>query len=155
MRVLSPLAALAVANLAASIWQRRSGVDAGPALWQMTVWGFIGARAAFVLGHLDAYLAAPLSMLDIRDGGFAAFAGLLAACAAGFGQLHRQSALRRPLLGSALAGIAVWAISGLAIQASQPASTPLPEIALQGLDGSPVRLAAFRGKPVVLNLWAT
>jgi thiol-disulfide isomerase/thioredoxin len=121
----------------------------------MTVWGFLAARAAFVLGHLDAYLAAPLSMLDIRDGGFAAFAGLLAACAAGFGQLHRRSALRRPLLGSALAGIVVWAGAGLAIQASQPASTPLPEIALQGLDGSTVRLAAFRGKPVVLNLWAT
>jgi thiol-disulfide isomerase/thioredoxin len=155
LRVLSPLAALAVANAAAWAWQRRRGIDAGPALWSMTLWGFVAARAAFVLKHLDTYLAAPLSMLDIRDGGFVAFAGLLAACAAGFAQVRRRPALRRPLVGAALAGILVWAGAGLAIQASQPASTPLPDIALQGLDGGTVRLADFKGKPVVLNLWAT
>jgi thiol-disulfide isomerase/thioredoxin len=155
LRVLTPLAALAVANAAAWAWQRRRGIDAGPALWRMTVSGFIAARAAFVLKHLDSYLAAPLSMLDIRDGGFVAFAGLLVACAVGFEQLRRHPALRRPLVGAALAGILVWAGAGLAIRASQPASTPLPDLALQGLDGSPVRLADFKGKPVVLNLWAT
>ncbi|WP_227496454.1 TlpA disulfide reductase family protein [Massilia litorea] len=152
---MSPLTALAVANLAAWAWQRRRGIDAGPALWRMTVWGFVAARAAFVFKHFDTYLAAPLSMLDIRDGGFVAFAGLLAACAAGFEQLRRQPALRRPLLGAALAGILVWAGTGLAIQASQPASSPLPELAFRRLDGSAVRLAEFKGKPVVLNLWAT
>jgi thiol-disulfide isomerase/thioredoxin len=155
LRVLSPLAALAVANAAAWAWQRRRGIDAGPALWSMTLWGFVAARAAFVLKHLDTYLAAPLSMLDLRDGGFVAFAGLLAACAAGFEQVRRHPALRRPLVGAALAGILVWAGAGLAIRASQPASTPLPDIALQGLDGGTVRLADFKGQPVVLNLWAT
>jgi thiol-disulfide isomerase/thioredoxin len=155
LRVLSPLAALGVANAAAWLWQRRCGIDAGPALWRMTIWGFVAARAAFVLKHLDTYLAAPLSMLDIRDGGFVAFAGLLAACAAGFEQVRGHPALRRPLLGAALAGILVWAGTGLAIRASQPASTPLPELAFRRLDGSAVRLADFKGKPIVLNLWAT
>lgn len=144
-----------MANAVAWVWQRRRGIDAGPALWRMTLWGFVAARAAFVLRHLEPYLAAPLTMLDIRDGGFVAFAGLLAACAVGFEQLRRQAALRRPLLGAALAGILVWAGTGLAIQAAQPPSTPLPDLAFRRLDGSAVRLAEFRGKPVVLNLWAT
>jgi thiol-disulfide isomerase/thioredoxin len=144
-----------VAHFDAWIWQRRRGVDAGPALWRMTVCGFVAARAAFVLAHLDTYLDAPLAMLDIRDGGFVALAGLLAACAVGFEQLRRAPLLRRPLAGAALAGIAVWAGTSVAIHASQPANTPLPDIALHRLDGSAVRLAEFRGKPVVLNLWAT
>jgi thiol-disulfide isomerase/thioredoxin len=144
-----------VANCAAWFWQRKRGVDAGPALWRMTAWGFVAARAAFVLMHLDTYLDAPLGMLDIRDGGFVAFAGLLAACAVGFEQLRRAPMLRRPLAGAALAGILVWAGASLAIHASQPSNTPLPGVALQRLDGSAVRLAEFRGKPVVLNLWAT
>lgn len=155
LRVLSPLAALGVANAAAWFWLRRRGVDAGPALWRMTLWGFVAARAAFVLKHLDPYLEAPLSMLDIRDGGFVAYAGLLVACAVGFEQTRRDAALRRPLLASALAGILVWAGASVAIKASQPASTPLPDLVLQRLDGGTLRLPELKGKPVVLNIWAT
>ena len=121
----------------------------------MTLWGFIAARAAFVLKHLDSYLAAPLDMLDIRDGGFVAYAGLLAACAVGFVQLQRDAPLRRPLPGAALAGLLVWGGANLAIQASQPAHPPLPQLVLQRLDGGSLDLAGLKGKPVVLNLWAT
>ena len=32
---------------------------------------------------------------------------------------------------------------------------PAPTLAFTGPDGAPVTLAAFRGKPVLLNLWAT
>ena len=31
----------------------------------------------------------------------------------------------------------------------------LPDLAFTGLDGAPVALSAYRGKPVVLNFWAT
>ncbi len=37
---------------------------------------------------------------------------------------------------------------------AQPA-TPLPDLAFTTLDGAPAPLAADRGKPVVLNFWAT
>ena len=36
-----------------------------------------------------------------------------------------------------------------------PPGTPAPPLRLQGLDGSEVDLAALRGRPVVVNLWAT
>jgi cytochrome c biogenesis protein CcmG, thiol:disulfide interchange protein DsbE len=36
-----------------------------------------------------------------------------------------------------------------------PAGTPAPPLRLQGLDGGQVDLAALRGRPVVVNFWAT
>jgi len=33
--------------------------------------------------------------------------------------------------------------------------TPAPAAAFEGSDGSPVRLSAFRGRPLLVNLWAT
>jgi thiol-disulfide isomerase/thioredoxin len=155
LRVLAPLGALCVANFAAWVWQRRRGVDAGPALWWMTVWGFAAARGAFVLKHLDTYLAAPLTLLDIRDGGFLAYAGLLAACAVGFEHARRRPALRRPLATAALAGMLAWAGAGFAIRALQPPNPPLPALALQRLGGGTLDLANLKGRPLVINLWAT
>jgi thiol-disulfide isomerase/thioredoxin len=35
------------------------------------------------------------------------------------------------------------------------AGTAAPALAFQGPDGQPARLAAFRGRPVLVNLWAT
>lgn len=39
------------------------------------------------------------------------------------------------------------------VKKSPPA--PLPEVAFTGKDGEPLTLAAFKGKAVLLNLWAT
>jgi len=154
VRVLAALAAVVSANLAVLWWRRRRGADADPALWRMVLWGFVAARAAFVLKHLDSYRADPLSALDIRDGGFIAFAGLLVAFAIGFEQVRRQPALRRPLMGASLLGIAVWAGVSFAAFANAPAA-PLPALTLKRLDGGDVALHAFSGKPMVVNLWAT
>jgi cytochrome c biogenesis protein CcmG/thiol:disulfide interchange protein DsbE len=41
-----------------------------------------------------------------------------------------------------------------AVQAYPP-GTPAPPLRLRGLDGSEVDLAALRGRPVVVNFWAT
>ena len=48
---------------------------------------------------------------------------------------------------------------GLAHPASGPADEvlgkPAPNLVVQGLDGTPASLAALRGRPVVLNFWAS
>ena len=33
--------------------------------------------------------------------------------------------------------------------------TPAPDLAFEGADGRPTRLSAFRGRPLLVNLWAT
>lgn len=153
VRVVVPLLALLAASAACAWWTRRRAVDPSNTLWQMAVWGLLAARAAFVLKHFDTYAAAPLGMLDVRDGGFVAFAGLLVALAIGGDAARRERRLRRPLATSVLAGIVVWAGATVAF-GSGAMRAPLPEIALLRLDGSPLQLRAS-GRPVVLNLWAT
>lgn len=155
MRVLAPVAGIAAAQLVVLWWRRRRGVDADPALWRMLLWGFLAARAAFVLKHFDAYAAAPLTMLDIRDGGFVAYAGLLVAFAVGFERLRRNAALRRPLLSAALAGVLVWTGANVAATVSGPANPPLPGLNLARLEGGSLALPSLAGKPAVVNLWAT
>ncbi len=58
---------------------------------------------------------------------------------------------------------ALWARNSAWAEDMQPLSsikavTPpgaLPDLSFTGLDGAPVRLSSFRGKPLVLNFWAT
>ncbi|MFC5463007.1 prolipoprotein diacylglyceryl transferase family protein [Massilia niabensis] len=153
VRVVAPLLAMAAASVAGAWWTRRRAVDPSNTLWHMALWGLLAARAAFVLKHFDTYLADPLDILDIRDGGFVAFAGLLVALAIGADAARRERALQRPLATSVLAGIAVWAGATLAF-GSLAAPAPLPDLALRRLDGSLLSLRGS-GKPVVVNLWAT
>lgn len=122
----------------------------------MRVWlaGLLAARAAFVVQAFDAYATSPWSMLDLRDGGWSPWVGLVAALGvlAGFG--WRRAALRKPLAAGAIAGLAVWA--GLSSVLGVHDRPMLPALALQRLDGAPIALAqAAAGRPTVVNLWAT
>jgi cytochrome c biogenesis protein CcmG/thiol:disulfide interchange protein DsbE len=71
---------------------------------------------------------------------------------------------RLPLGYLALAGflpIALLALVGLVVISRIPASSPglvgsvAPDFALSDLDGNPIRLADLRGRPVVVNFWAS
>jgi len=153
--VLLVLGAILLATLFAARFKRRRGVDVEPVLWKMILAGFLAARTVFVLRHHDLFAAAPLSVLDVRDGGFDAMAGLLVACVVGAELTRRHPLLRRPLLASSMAGIALWLGGTLALQALAPLHAPLPELSVRRLDGSMVALQSWRGKPLVVNLWAT
>ena len=66
---------------------------------------------------------------------------------------------RRRLLGGALGGAAGIGWPSLARAAhvlrAWPADRPVPALQLNDLDGKPWRLAALKGRPVLLNFWAT
>src|SRR5690606_33451663 len=51
-----------------------------------------------------------------------------------------------------LAPLARGEVAALAVR-SEP--EPLPDLSFAGPDGAPLTLASFRGKTVLLNLWAT
>jgi cytochrome c biogenesis protein CcmG, thiol:disulfide interchange protein DsbE len=69
----------------------------------------------------------------------------------------------RRLAWGGAATAAVIVLSAMAWGLAHPANTPAdavlgkpaPELVVQGLDGAQARLSALRGRPVVLNFWAS
>jgi thiol-disulfide isomerase/thioredoxin len=165
--VLLLLAAWAASVLASRIARRAVAGDAGDeaaaqraaaagnAVFQATLLGLLAARLGYLALHAGAYLAAPLAVLDIRDGGWHAPTGVAAAAAWLAWRAARMPALRRALGGGALAGAVIWfaasAVTGRYDPRMLPALT-VTELA----SGAPVTLAqAAQGRPLVVNLWAS
>ncbi len=154
--ILAILLGLAAAHAAAGFMKKRGHGDAGPALWWLLVAALVAARAAFVLRQWQGYRSEPWTMLDIRDGGFVIRAGVGALVVATLWWWLRRPRLRRALPVAVACGLVAW--GGLTLAASrlrQAAHPPLPEVTLRRMDGSATTLAALRGRPMVVNLWAT
>jgi thiol-disulfide isomerase/thioredoxin len=154
------LAAIWVAYLLATrLAARAADADlaamAGNAVFSAAVAGLLVARLAHIALLADAYLASPWSMLDLRDGGWHLPAGLTAGLTWLAWQGARSPALRRPLAIGVATGLACWLAATAATGFS--ATQSLPSQTLAALDdGSQVTLAqAARGRPVVVNLWAS
>lgn len=145
------------ANFVAWLIRRRTRSDAGTALWVLLLAALVAARAAFVLRGWHAYASSPLSLLDIRDGGFAWPAGVAVLAAGTLIWMWRRPRLRRPLSASVGAGLAIWAVVafGAPQLGARHGRPPLPLAALQQLDGQPVNPATLAGEPLVVNVWAT
>ena len=133
---------------------RSRGAAAGGAVWRSALIGLAASRLAFVAASPAAYLAAPLLILDLRDGGWSPAIGAAAALAALARFAWRSPALRRPLAAGAAAGALLWGSASALL--GQNERVELPNLALATLAGAPTQLAdAVRGKPAVINLWAT
>lgn len=117
--------------------------------------GLVTARLTFVLQFRDAYLKAPLSIIDIRDGGWHAAVGVGAALAYAGVVLARDKTLRKPLLAALGTATGVWLATTMLLSAAGSEEVRMPQLALPATDGTTVRLASFEGRPTVVNLWAT
>lgn len=151
------LAALLVAAGVGHQVGRRQQIGIGNSLVDMLWAALLAARLAFVATWFDLYRSAPWSMLDIRDGGFTLWAGLLAASGVALWRGWRRRALRQPLLWGLTAGLLAWGALFGVMGALDKASKPgLPTVALTTLAGTPTDLASMaKGKPMVVNLWAS
>ncbi len=132
--------------------------DAGPLVSDMLIAGLLAARLAFVLRWHEQYLAAPASIINIRDGGFLAPAGIAAALAIAAWRCRRpaMALMRRPLAISLACGALAWGVSSAGISLAWDKPVALPAVALQTLDGTSTSLAELAGgKPMVVNLWAS
>lgn len=144
------LAAAGIGHLAARGRQERIGNT----LIDMLLAGVLVARLAFVALWFDTYRLAPLSMLDIRDGGFTPWAGAGAALLVALWRGWRQPGLRKPLIFGLAAGVLLGGLTFNALRGGQPSI--LPEVSLTTLTGESTSLAALAdGEPLVVNLWAS
>ena len=146
-----------VAALATAGFLRKRGLpDAGAALYLALIASLLLARVAYVAGWRHQYLEQPWSILNLRDGGFDPVAGLFGLVLGSALIVWRRPALRKALAASVAVGVVGWGFATLAAHLLRDAARqPLPAIALRDLDGREVALPSLRGKPLVVNLWAT
>ena len=149
------LAVLAASLFAGTLSARKARISIESELWNTLVFGVVIARLAFVWEFSATYMLSPLSMLDIRDGGWNATAGLIAAWLFALSRYGRRPALRKPMLAAMLTGSLVWLGGSIALALQPNTRQELPALELRSQQGQTVSLAAFKGKPVVVNLWAT
>jgi len=148
------LAALLVAAGIGHLAVRDQQPGISNTLTDMLIAAVLVARIAFVASWFDTYRSTPWSMLDIRDGGFTPWAGVVAALFVAIWRGWQRAASRRPLALGLAAGTLAWGAMFAAILMMN--NTALPKASLTTLAGAPVDLATLAdGKPMVLNLWAS
>ena len=148
---LSIAAFVLVAELVARKGRPRVAVWA----WNAALLGLLGARLGYVGENAAAFLQEPLAVFYVWQGGFDVFWGLLAGAAYTLYFFHRTPGQLRLALWPLAAGFVVAAaLFGLSFRGSE-GERVLPDWTLPRLDGGQVRLAEFRGTPLVVNFWAS
>jgi thiol-disulfide isomerase/thioredoxin len=152
---------LAAAMSAALLVSRRRGgihrARVESTVQYMLLVGILAARLSFVFTYWDTYRATPLSVVDIRDGGFHAWSGLIAGAGVALIAAARDRLLLRPLMLSLGAGVTTAAVAGALAWTllDSPRDAQLPAGTFTQVDGTPLQFEAFAGRPVVINLWAS
>lgn len=159
----APLVLLVAVWLATALARRMAGPADGAraenALWIATALGLLAARVGHVVGHAEAYLASPWAMLDVRDGGWFAPAGLFVGGLWLARRAWASTPLRRALGLATLAGAAVWTAGSTAayFAGGGSSSAEPPSVLLTAVDsGRTLTLPeAVADQPAVVNLWAS
>ncbi|WP_343350948.1 TlpA disulfide reductase family protein [Pseudomonas sediminis] len=148
------LGSLLLATLVGWLIGRRHGCNPESQLFRMLMLGLLVARLTFVLMYAGYYRDEPWRVVDIRDGGFIAWPGVLAGLMLGAWYLWHRAQLRRPLGVAMSVGLALWLGGSLVLQALEQ-GTRLPDLQGRDMQGNPVNLRDYAGQPLVVNLWAT
>ncbi|WP_338794761.1 TlpA disulfide reductase family protein [Stenotrophomonas maltophilia] len=148
-----------LAMIVARLWPRRAvGMplpSAAGIVLDMLLIGLLCGRVSFVVLNFALYRSEPWSILQVTDGGYHLMVVLVAGLSWGLWRLRPWRQLRAPVLTSALVGVLFWVAGGQLLSAWEERQMPLPALQVADLQGDRIDLQQFRGKPLVLNLWAT
>jgi len=134
---------------------RKAGIEVETVLWQTLLVGLVVARLAFVWEFRSAYYASPLDILDIRDGGWSPTAGFVGAWLFALSRQGQLPVWKKALRSALMTGTVFWAVGAAVLSVRPDTGHELPALSLTSLEGRPVNLSEFKGKPTVVNLWAT
>lgn len=124
-------------------------------IWQIFWVGLVAARIGFVLKYNEIYFASPWDIIDIRDGGWHTFFGIVAAYLFGFIQIVTTPALRKALSAALLTSLCVWLLGSFLISIPASKDVQLTATPVFTEKGEATSLRNFAGKPTVINLWAS
>jgi thiol-disulfide isomerase/thioredoxin len=148
------ISALALATFVGWRVARRGGENPESALFSLFLLGMLAARTGFVAVYWTHYRNDPWQVIDLRDGGFLAWPGVIAVLLATLYRGWRRPGLRRPLGYGVASGLAFWLLATMSLGIYEQ-GTRLPQITLKNAAGQTVQLADYQGGPLVINLWAT
>jgi thiol-disulfide isomerase/thioredoxin len=139
----------------ARYFDRRNERNIETSITIMFAVAIVVARVAFILRYQSLYLASPLTMLDIRDGGWDAQSGVIAAWVVALVICQRERAVRKAMAVTVAVASVLWLAGTVLVMSHTATQGGIPANVLSRLDGQPVALADFRGKATVVNFWAT
>ena len=148
------ISALALATFVGWRVAKRGGDNPESVLFSLFLIGMLAARIGFVAAYWAHYHNDPWQIIDLRDGGFLAWPGVIVVLLATLYRGWRRPGLRRPLGFGVASGLAFWLLATFSLSIYEQ-GTRLPEIALRNAAGETVQLADYKGGPLVINLWAT
>lgn len=150
------LLAVGAAVVAVRLGDPRERRTAERSLWISLLVGVLTARSVYVLTHLADFSHEPWQALALWRPGYAPLAGLAGATGAAALFALRRVCRPRALLTPLAVVIAVWGGAHALVDALDKGTRmPLPALTLYDLSGEQRPLTDFRGRPVVLNLWAS
>ncbi|MBT2375193.1 TlpA disulfide reductase family protein [Pseudomonas fluorescens] len=148
------ISALILATLVGWRVAKRGGENPESVLFTLFLLGMLSARISFVVMYWAYYRNDPLQIIDLRDGGFLAWPGVIVLILGALLYGWRRPLLRKPLSAGVITGLAFWVLASLSLTIYEK-GTRLPEITLRNANGETVQLTDYQGGPLVINLWAT
>jgi len=150
------LGAFVLALVVGAISGRKHGVPIAGTLSDIFLVSMVAARVGFVIQYFEYYQDNLWGIVDIRDGGFHIVAGVLGAIALTAWKLWRHASIRKPLSIAVATGMLTWGSISLLVTLVESSSRSMPQSSFSLMDGTPVTLQEMaKGKPIVVNLWAT
>src|SRR5690625_7391232 len=104
------LVAIFIATLVAGLADRRNKTKNETLVWKTIAIGALISRLSYVIIHLEAYLSDPISIIEIRDGGFTLWGAITGVALASLLILRAQSNARKSFVASIIAGLSILAI---------------------------------------------
>ncbi len=119
-----------------------------------TLLGVAGARAGHVIAHAESFLQEPLRVFAIWQGGFSPTGGLIGVFVAAIILWRNAPKAAAWAILPLAAGLFVWVVVTTLTDSGAAPRAPETTFAVLSTDDS-LAIANRRGRPAVLNLWAS